>query len=93
MTTIKNWSVGGDSFELGPECWACEFGTRDEITGQGLGATAEDARANALMQAAAPELLKALEALLNYENLGAYDRADAMKAARAAMAKARGGAA
>jgi len=62
MTTIKNWSVGGDSFELGPECWACEFGTRDEITGQGLGATAEKDRAMRLC-AAAPELLHALQRL------------------------------
>ena len=37
---------------------------------------------------AAPELLEALEALLNYDNLGSYDRANARQLARAAIAKA-----
>ena len=47
-------------------------------------------QANSRLIAAAPDLLTALEALLNYGNLGAYDRADAMKAARAAIARAKG---
>lgn len=48
---------------------------------------------NARLIAAAPDLLEALKGLLNYENLGAYDRADVRKQARAAIAKATGGAA
>lgn len=47
-------------------------------------------QANARLIAASPDLLAALESMLNYGNLGAYERADAMKAARAAIAKARG---
>jgi hypothetical protein len=49
--------------------------------------------ANVRLIAAAPELLEALEALLNYENLGAYERADVRQQARAAIAKATGSAA
>lgn len=52
--------------------------------------TPEECKEAALQLASFDELLAALEALLNYGNLGAYDRADAMKAARAAIAKARG---
>lgn len=44
--------------------------------------------ASARLIVAAPELLAALKDLLNYENLGAYDRADVRKQARAAIAKA-----
>ena len=39
------------------------------------------------------ELVAALKSLLNYENLGAYERSDVRKQARAAIAKAEGGAA
>lgn len=55
---------------------------------RGMGSV--ETRANARLIAAAPELLAALEAMLNYANLGAYERADAVKAARAAIAKAKG---
>lgn len=46
--------------------------------------------ANARLISAAPELLDALKSMLNLGNLGAYERADAVKAARAAVAKATG---
>lgn len=46
--------------------------------------------ANASLIAAAPDLLEALKSMVNYANLGAYERADAMKAARAAITKAKG---
>lgn len=46
--------------------------------------------ANARLIAAAPDLLKRLKALLNYANMGAYDRAKAVNAARAVIAKATG---
>lgn len=49
--------------------------------------------ANARLMAAAPDMLTALQAMLNYANLGAYERADAVKKARAAIAKAIGAAA
>lgn len=51
---------------------------------------AAEARANARLIASAPALLEALAALVNYSNLGAYERAAAMKAARAAIAAATG---
>ena len=50
----------------------------------------ESEEANAHLIAAAPDLLAALEVMLNYQALGAYERADTMKAARAAIAKATG---
>lgn len=53
----------------------------------------DEASRQAKVASAAPELLAALESLLNYDNLGAYERAAAMKASRAAIAKAKGGAA
>jgi hypothetical protein len=62
--------------------------------GVALGSRSTDeTKANARLIAAAPELLEALKSLLNYANLGAYQRADTVKAARAAIAKAEGGAA
>lgn len=48
--------------------------------------------ANAALIAAAPDLLAALQAMVNYANLGAYQRADAFNAAHAAIAKAGGAA-
>lgn len=48
------------------------------------------APANARLIASAPELLESVRSLLNYANLGAYDRADAVKTARAAIRKATG---
>lgn len=53
--------------------------------------TPAETLANARLIAAAPELLEALEALLSYDNLGAYDRATVRQQARAAIAKATGG--
>lgn len=53
----------------------------------------EQYKTNPRLIAAAPDLLAALEGLLNYDNLGAYDRADVCQKARAAIAKAKGGAA
>ena len=49
-----------------------------------------EAKANARLIAAAPELLAALESLLDYDNLGAYERANVRKQSRAAIAKAKG---
>ena len=66
---------------VAPICSAVEVGGRR---------THEEAKANARLIAAAPELFAALKDLLNYENLGAYDRADVRKQARAAIAKAGG---
>lgn len=54
-------------------------------------AGSEQQEANARLMAAAPELMDALKALLNYDNLGAYERADVRQKARAAIAKATGG--
>lgn len=51
----------------------------------------DEVAANARLMAAAPELMDALKALLNYDNLGAYERADVRQKARAAIAKATGG--
>ena len=45
---------------------------------------------DARLIAAAPELLAALDALLNYNSLGSYDRASVRQQARAAIAKATG---
>ena len=56
-----------------------------------LGEQSKELLANAKLIAAAPDLLAALTALLNYANLGAYERANAVTAARAAIAKATGG--
>lgn len=50
----------------------------------------ENAKADARLIAAAPDLLASLKLLVNYGNLGAYERADAMNEARAAIAKATG---
>lgn len=52
--------------------------------------TSGNEAANARLIAAAPDLLAALRSVLNYANLGAYERADAMQAARTAIAKATG---
>ncbi len=52
--------------------------------------TPEELRDAAFVLRAAPDLLAALEALLNYQNLGAYDRAAAVIQARAVIAKAKG---
>ena len=46
--------------------------------------------ANARLIASAPELLVALEQMLNLNSLGAYEQSAAISAARAAIAKARG---
>lgn len=51
---------------------------------------AEEARKSRIRDAA-PELLEALKALLNHDNMGAYERAEVRQKARAAIAKATGG--
>ena len=57
-----------------------------DFVGMGL----DEQYANARLIAAAPELLVALEQMLNLNSLGAYEQSAAISAARAAIAKARG---
>jgi hypothetical protein len=52
--------------------------------------TTKDRPADARLIAAAPELLAALQVLINYPYLGAYERSDATIAARKAIKKATG---
>lgn len=70
--------------------WNVRIGTRGVIT---LPSTAsmEVMDADARLIAAAPDLLSALQTMLNWGNLNAYERVDAMNGARAAIAKAGGG--
>ncbi len=55
-----------------------------------VGMSLQEGLANARLIASAPELLVALEQMLNLNSLGAYEQSAAISAARAAIAKARG---
>lgn len=63
---------------------AQQVSSKDQLSGS------VERKANAQLIAAAPDLLDALKTMLNFGNLGAYERADAVMAAKAAINKATG---
>ncbi len=96
---VDSWTFGGQrlyalsTHDHPTRYWRASFLAQDGLVGQSFGKTAEEATANAQLQAAAPELYEACERALNYianteGELGITLESGSL--CRAALKKARG---